>query len=129
VASIFTQIIERKLPCHKIYENDSFLSFLDINPIKLGHTLVIPKQEVGYIFDLDDTTYQGLMAFAKPIAVAIKVALPCARIGVIVAGYEVPHAHVHLIPTDSMADFSFANAQRATDVQLAEVADKIRRQL
>merc|ERR1712098_740104 len=85
-----------------------------MGPIKLGRTLVIPKQEVGYIFDLDDTTYQGLMAFAKPIAVAIKVALPCARIGVIVAGYEVPHAHVHLIPTDSMADFSLREKKTAT---------------
>lgn len=129
MASVFAQIVEGKLPCHKIYENDSFLAFLDINPIKLGHTLVIPKQEIDYIFDLDDTNYQGLVALAKPIAVAIKVALSCARVGVIVAGYEIPHAHVHLIPTDSMADFSFANAQRATDVQLAEVADKIRQQL
>ena len=129
MASIFTQIVEGKLPCHKICENDSFLAFLDINPIKLGHTLVIPKQEIDYIFDLDDTIYQGLMSFAKPIAVAIKVALSCSRVGVVVAGYEVPHAHVHLVPTDSMADFSFANAQRATEVQLAEIADKIHRQL
>ena len=102
LASVFAQIVEGKLPCHKIYENDSFLAFLDINPIKLGHTLVIPKQEIDYIFDLDDTIYQGLVACAKPIAVAIKGALSCARVGVIVAGYEIPHAHVHLIGGKSL---------------------------
>jgi histidine triad (HIT) family protein len=129
MASIFTQIVEGNLPCHKICENDSFLAFLDINPIKPGHSLVIPKKEVDYLFDLEDDLYRGLMAFAKPVAEAIRAAVSCQRVGVIVAGYEVPHAHVHLIPTESMADFSFALARRASDPDLAKVAESIRQQL
>lgn len=127
--SIFTQIAEGQLPCHKIAENADYLAFLDINPINLGHTLVIPKEEVDYVFDLDDECFQGLMAFTKPVAMAIKQAVSCQRVGMIVAGYEIPHAHVHLIPTNSMTDLSFSQARSASNDQLATVAEKIRKQL
>ena len=127
--SIFTQIAEGQLPCHKIAENADYLAFLDINPINLGHTLVIPKEEVDYIFDLDDKCFQGLMAFTKPLAIAIKQVVSCQRVGMIVAGYEIPHAHVHLVPTDSMTDLSFSQARSVTNDQLAVVAKKIRKQL
>jgi histidine triad (HIT) family protein len=113
----------------KIAENADYLAFLDINPINLGHTLVIPKEEVDYVFDLDDECFQGLMAFTKPVAMAIKQALSCQRVGMIVAGYEIPHAHVHLIPTNSMTDLSFSQARSASNDQLATVAEKIRKQL
>jgi len=129
MTSIFTQIVEGQLPCHKIAENADYLAFLDINPINLGHTLVIPKEEVDYVFDLDDECFQGLMAFTKPVAMAIKQALSCQRVGMIVAGYEIPHAHVHLIPTNSMTDLSFSQARSASNDQLATVAEKIRKQL
>jgi histidine triad (HIT) family protein len=127
--SIFSRIVAGEIPAHKIAETDEFLAFLDIQPNAVGHTLVIPKQEVDYIFDLDAATYSGLMAFAKTVAVAIEKAVPCKRIGVAVVGLEVPHAHVHLIPLNSMADMNFHNKLKQSEEQLAATAEKIRAQL
>lgn len=109
MASIFSKIVAGEIPCYKIAENDNYLAFLDIFPLRKGHTLVIPKKEVDYIFNLDDQTYEGLMHFTKQIAEAIKQAIPCNRVGVAVIGLEVPHAHVHLIPINSENDMNFAN--------------------
>ena len=108
MASIFTRIVNGEIPCYKIAENEDFLAFLDIMPLTKGHTLVIPKKEVDYIFDLDDTLYTGLMQFSKQVAVAIKKAIPCERIGMAVVGLEVPHAHVHLIPVNHVSDMDFS---------------------
>lgn len=107
MASLFTRIVQGEIPCYKVAENDEFLAFLDIRPRKAGHTLVIPKQEVDYIFDLDDSTYLKLMAFAKKVAKALEQEVDCKRIGVAVIGLEVPHTHVHLIPIDAIADVDF----------------------
>lgn len=109
MASIFSRIVAGEIPCYKVAENAHYLAFLDISPLKKGHTLVIPKQEVDYIFDLDKDTYAGLMDFAREVAVAIKQAVPCNRVGVCVIGLEVPHAHVHLIPINSESDMNFRN--------------------
>ena len=98
MASIFTKIINEEIPCYKIAESANYFAFLDINPWSEGHTLVIPKKEIDYIFDLDNETYEGLMKFSKQVAHAIEKAIPCKRVGVLVEGLEVPHAHVHLIP-------------------------------
>ena len=108
MASIFTRIVNGEIPCYKIAENEDFLAFLDIMPLTKGHTLVIPKKEVDYIFDLDDTLYAGLMQFSKQVAVAVKKAIPCERIGMAVVGLEVPHAHVHLIPVNHVSDIDFS---------------------
>ncbi|MCF8223270.1 MAG: HIT family protein [Bacteroidales bacterium] len=107
--SIFTRIVRGEIPCYKIAENDDFLAFLDINPLKKGHSLVIPKKEVDYIFDLDEDSLAGMTLFSKKVAHAIEKVVPCNRIGVVVLGLEVPHAHIHLIPIDSEADVSFSN--------------------
>lgn len=109
MASIFTMIVEGKIPSYKIAEDDNYYAFLDINPLAKGHTLVIPKKEVDYIFDLNDETYLGLCAFAKKVAVAIKKAIPCQRVGVAVLGMEVPHTHIHLVPLQSENDLNFKN--------------------
>lgn len=124
--TIFSKIINGEIPCHKIAENDDFLAFLDVFPCAVGHTLVIPKKEVDYIFDLEDELYIGLMKFAKSIEPAIKKAIPCKRIGVAVIGLEVPHAHVHLIPLNSMSDMDFNDKLKVTQEELAETAEKIR---
>ncbi|WP_460966819.1 HIT family protein [Spirosoma migulaei] len=124
--SIFSRIVAGEIPAHKIAETDNYLAFLDVMPTATGHTLVIPKKEVDYIFDLDDELYIGLMAFAKKIAPAIEKAIPCIRIGVAVIGLEVPHAHVHLIPLNSMADMNFYNKLKPTQAELTETAEKIR---
>ncbi len=130
MATIFSNIIAGDIPAHKIAENENFLAFLDISPLVLGHVLVIPKQEVDYIFDIEDELYQGLMLFAKKIALAIKKAYPCERVGVAVIGLEVPHAHVHLIPINKMDDMNFANPKlKLSQEQLAEVAAKIKAEL
>lgn len=126
MASIFTRIINGEIPCHRLAENDRFLAFLDIRPIHAGHALVIPKQEIDYLFDLPDDLLGDLMKFAKPIAKAIQRVVPCERVGVIVAGLEVPHAHVHLVPFESIGQLSFANAEAADHKDLAELAAKIR---
>jgi histidine triad (HIT) family protein len=109
MASVFSKIVAGEIPCYKVAENEHFLAFLDIFPLKKGHILVIPKKEVDYIFDLDSDTYSGLMNFAKNVAIAIKKVVPCNRIGISVVGLEVPHAHVHLIPINSVNDMNFSN--------------------
>lgn len=124
--SIFTKIVKGEIPAHKIAENERFLAFLDVFPTTKGHTLVIPKEQIDYIFDLNDDLYLGLMAFAKEVAKAIKKAVPCNRVGVAVVGLEVPHAHVHLIPLNSMQDMNFANKQEFSKEEMEEVAEKIR---
>lgn len=127
MASIFSKIVAGDIPAHKVAETEDFLAFLDISPLVLGHTLVIPKKEVDYIFDVDDELYQGLMLFAKQVAGGIKKACPCDRVGVAVIGLEVPHAHVHLIPINQMNDMNFANPKlKLSQEELAEVATKIR---
>jgi len=126
MASIFTKIINGEIPCHKIAESDDYFAFLDINPVQKGHTLVIPKKEVDYIYDLDPATLAGLHIFAQHVAVAIKKAIPCNRIGVTVIGLEVPHAHIHLIPINALADMDFKKKQNLSADELAEIARSIR---
>lgn len=127
MASIFTKIIKGEIPCHKIAENDQFLAFLDISPLQKGHTLVIPKKEVDYIFDIEDQLLADMMVFAKSVSTKIKSVIPCNRIGVAVVGLEVPHAHIHLIPISKMDDMNFANEKLQLDQEeLARIAQKIR---
>ena len=109
MSSIFTKIVQGKIPCYKIAEDDKFLAFLDVNPNAKGHTLCIPKQEINKIFDIEDELYLGLMQFSKKIAVALEKAVPCKRVGMAVIGLEVPHAHVHLIPLNEMDEMRFQN--------------------
>lgn len=125
-ASIFTKIVNGEIPAYKLAEDDRYLAFLDVFPTTKGHTLVIPKQQIDYIFDLDDELYLGLMAFAKKVAAAVEKAVPCKRIGVAVVGIEVPHAHVHLIPLNSMQDMNFANKKQFRKEEFEDVAQKIR---
>jgi len=107
MASIFTRIVKGEIPCYKVAENDRFLAFLDINPLAVGHTLVIPKKEKDYIFDIDDAQYQELFLFAKKVALAVENVIPCQRIGIAVIGLEVPHAHIHLVPLQTVYDIDF----------------------
>lgn len=109
--SIFSKIIAGEIPCYKIAENADFIAFLDVFPLKKGHVLVVPKKEIDYIFDLDNETYLGLMSFSKMVATAIKKTISCNRVGVCVIGLEVPHAHVHLIPINTVSDMNFSNAK------------------
>ena len=127
MSSIFSKIIAGQIPCYKIAENDKYIAFLDVFPLKKGHTLVVPKQETDYIFDLDNNTYIGLMAFSKEIAIAIKKAIPCNRLAVNVFGLEVPHAHVHLIPMNTMNDVNFSNEKlKLSKEEFEEIASNIR---
>ncbi|WP_347159000.1 HIT family protein [Pontibacter chitinilyticus] len=126
--SIFTKIINGDIPAYKVAEDNRFLAFLDVFPTTKGHTLVIPKQQVDYLFDLDDELYLGLMAFSKKVATAVEKAVPCKRIGVAVVGLEVPHAHVHLIPLNTMQDMNFSNKQQFSKEEFEEIARKIREQ-
>ena len=126
MTSLFTKIIKGEIPCHKICEDDRFLAFLDIRPINPGHTLVIPKKEINYIFDVEDPLLSAMIIFAKRVAHAIKDEVECLRIGVMVAGLEVPHAHIHLIPIQKIADLNFANAKSMDNNSLAEIAERIR---
>ena len=126
MASIFTKIINGEIPCHKIAETEDFFAFLDVFPCAPGHTLVVPKKEVDYLFDLSDELYLGLMAFAKSLEPAIRKAVPCKRVGVAVIGLEVPHAHVHLIPMNSMNDMNFNSKIKISQEELAEIAGKIK---
>jgi histidine triad (HIT) family protein len=107
MATIFTKIINGEIPCYKIAEDERFFAFLDINPLKAGHTLVVPKNETDYLFDLDDNTLAGIIIFSKKVSKAIKDVVPCNRIGIAVIGLEVPHAHIHLVPMDTMEDVNF----------------------
>ncbi|PRY53623.1 histidine triad (HIT) family protein [Arcticibacter pallidicorallinus] len=111
MSSIFSKIVSGEIPAYKVAEDADCLAFLDISPLTRGHVLVIPKQEVDYIFDLDDDAYTGLMLFAKKVALSIRKVIPCERVGITVMGLEVPHAHVHLIPMNSMGDMNFASAK------------------
>lgn len=130
MASIFTKIINGEISSHKIAEDDNFYAFLDIFPLKEGHTLVIPKKEVDYMFDLDDELLANLHVFAKKIAKAIEKAIPCERIASAVIGLEVPHAHLHLIPINTMSDCNFANPKlQLSQEELAETANKIKAHL
>ena len=126
MSTIFTKIVKGEIPCHKVAEEDQYLAFLDINPLAKGHTLVIPKEEVDYIFDIEDNLYLGLMLFSKKVALAIEQVIDCERIGVAVVGLEVPHAHVHLIPINHIEDISFAKPKlQLSNEELAEVSQKI----
>lgn len=109
MASIFTRIIKGEIPSHKIAEDDKHFAFLDINPLTKGHTLVVPKREVDYIFDLEEKELGELHMFSQKVAIALKRVVPCVRVGVTVIGLEVPHAHIHLIPFNSMSDMNFSN--------------------
>jgi histidine triad (HIT) family protein len=126
MATIFTRIIKGEIPCYKIAEDDSYFAFLDINPLKAGHTLVVPKEETDYLFDLEDDQLSGLIIFSKKVAEAIKAAIPCNRIGVAVLGLEVPHAHIHLVPMDSMDDVNFKNPKLSfSPEEFKAIASKI----
>lgn len=127
--TLFTRIVSGEIPCHKICEDERFLAFLDIRPINPGHTLVIPKKEIDYFFDLDDAMMGSIMVYAKKVARAIKKTVECRRVGVMVAGIEVPHAHVHLVPIQSVGDLNFARAKPADNKELAQMAGKIRKNL
>lgn len=127
MASIFSKIVAGEIPCHKIAESDDYLAFLDINPIVKGHTLVIPKMETDYIFDLEDDVLGGLMVFAKTVAKAIDQAIPSKRIGLMVVGTEVPHAHIHLVPFQRESDINIAKPKLTVSQEdLAAVAASIR---
>lgn len=130
MASIFSRIVAGEIPCYKIAEDDRFFAFLDINPLVKGHTLVIPKREVDYIFDLDDEELTGLHLFAARVARAQKAAFPCKRIGMAVLGMEVPHAHIHLIPLQRESDMLFSNPKLSfTPEEFAAIAETIREHL
>ena len=130
MATIFSRIVAGEIPRYKIAENEKFFSFLDINPLVKGHTLVIPKQEVDYIFDLSDEDMAEMTVFAKQIAVAIKKAFPCRKVGMAVLGLEVPHAHIHLVPMQSEKDLLFSNPKLSLPAEeMAKIAEAIRAQL
>ena len=129
MASIFSRIVNGEIPCYKIAETDQFLAFLDVRPQAKGHTLVIPKKEVDYIFDNDDETIAAMFVFAKKVGLAIEKVVPCVRIGIAVIGLEVPHTHVHLIPMNSMKDMKFNNSVEIPADEMRELAAKIAAQV
>jgi histidine triad (HIT) family protein len=130
MASLFTKIINREIPGYIVAEDERYIAFLDINPLVVGHTLVVPKKEVDYIFDIDDDTLAGLQLFSKKVARALKKAIPCKRIGVAVIGLEVPHTHVHLVPMNSMDDLNFTRPKlKPSKEELSAAAEKIRKGL
>ena len=126
MATIFTKIINGEIPCYKVAEDENYFAFLDINPLKAGHTLVVPKKETDYIFDLGDDQLAGIVLFSKKVAAAIKAAYPCNRIGVAILGLEVPHAHIHLVPMDTMEDVNFKNPKlKFSPEEFKEIAARI----
>lgn len=126
MATIFSRIVAGEIPCHKVAEDEEFFAFLDINPVAKGHTLVIPKTEVDYLFDIDDAKLGRMMAFAKRVARAQEAAIPCKRIGIAVMGLEVPHAHIHLIPITKESDMYFGGSKLSlSSEELAEIARQI----
>lgn len=130
MATIFSKIVAGEIPCYKIAENEKFFAFLDINPLVKGHTLVIPKQEVDYIFDLADEDLAEMQVFAKQVALAIGKAFPCVKVGQAVLGLEVPHAHIHLVPMQSEKDMLFSNPKlKLTPEEFIQVAEAIREKL
>ncbi len=127
MSSIFSKIVAGEIPCYKIAEDDQFLAFLDINPLAKGHTLVIPKKETDYIFDIEDDELGKMIVFSKKVAIAIKKIIPCSRIGLTVIGLEVPHAHIHLIPINEMNDMNFASAKlKLNKSDFLSIAESIR---
>ena len=130
MATIFSRIIAGEIPSYKVAEDENFYAFLDINPMSKGHTLVVPKVEEDYIFHLDDETYAGLALFAKKVAVGIEKAVPCTRVGMMVIGLEVPHAHIHLIPIQREGDMSLAKPKlKLSPEEMAEIAAEIRKNI
>lgn len=130
MSTIFSKIISGEIPCYKVAETDEFLAFLDINPLAKGHTLIIPKKEVDYIFNLDDETYTGLHLFAKIVAKAIGAAIPCKRVGTAVIGLEVPHTHIHLVPINFVGDINFSKPKLTfSDEEMKITASAIQAQL
>ena len=128
--SIFTKIVKGEIPSYKVYEDKNFLAFLDINPLKKGHTLVIPKKEVDYIFDIDSKEYQNLWDTAKKIALGMKKVIECNRISIVVMGLEVPHAHIHLIPLDSMQDIDFSQPKlNISNDEMVQIANRINKSI
>jgi histidine triad (HIT) family protein len=126
MATIFSRIIKGEIPCYKIAENDNYFAFLDINPLRAGHTLIVPKRETDYIFDLEDEYLAGMVVFSKKVAAAIRKAIPCNRIGVAILGLEVPHAHIHLVPMDTMDDINFKNPKlKFSPEEFKDIASKI----
>ena len=128
--TIFSKIVSGEIPCYKIAESDKFLAFLDVFPLAKGHTLVIPKKETDYIFDLDDDEFAGFQLFSKKVAKAVEKTIPCKRIGVAVIGLEVPHAHIHLIPLQNVSDINFSRPKLSfPKEEMEETAKKIRENL
>ena len=126
MATIFSKIIKGEIPSYKIAENEDYFAFLDINPLMGGHTLVVPKTETDYIFDLNDNDLSGMILFSKKVALGIEKAIPCARIGVAVLGLEVPHAHIHLVPMNTMGDLNFKNPKlKFTPEEFTKIAKRI----
>ena len=126
MGTIFTKIIKGEIPSYKVAENDDFFAFLDINPLSEGHTLVVPKTAVDYVFDIDDQTLGNMMIFAKKIAIAIKKNIACKRVGVAIIGLEVPHAHIHLVPINEVHDLNFKKEKlKLSSERFAEIAEKI----
>lgn len=125
MSSIFTRIVNGEIPCYKVAETKDFLAFLDVNPNAKGHTLCIPKVEIDKLFDLDEVTYTGLMEFARNVAIALEKAVPCNRVGISVIGLEVPHAHVHLIPLNSMDDARFISKVKMGKEEFEALAKRI----
>lgn len=130
MATVFSKIIKGEIPSYKIAEDENYYAFLDINPMVKGHTLIVPKQEIDYLFDLDNETLAGMMVFSKKVAEAIYKAVPCKRVGVMVLGLEVPHAHIHLIPLQKEGDANFANSKlKLTENEFIEIAQAIKNEL
>ena len=128
--SIFSKIVSGEISAHVVAETTEFMAFLDVNPLVMGHVLVIPKKEIDYIFDMDDESYFGLTLFAKIVATGLKKAFPCKKVGVAVIGLEVPHAHIHLIPMNNVSDMNFSKEKlKPTPEELAEAAAKIKAEL
>jgi histidine triad (HIT) family protein len=126
MATIFTRIVQGEIPCYRVAEDDNYLAFLDINPLQEGHTLVIPKREVNFIFDMDEELHAGLWTFARKVGRAIGKVVPCQRIGITVIGLEVPHAHIHLIPLRTMYDMDFRKPKLSyTPEEFLKIAEKI----
>jgi len=130
MGSIFLKIIDGEIPCYKVAENDDFLAFLDINPLAKGHTLVIPKKEIDYIFDIESPLFEAYFVFARNVAKAMKKVLPCVKIGITVIGLEVPHAHIHLVPINTIYDIDFKKDKLSfTPQEYKQIAEKIQQNL
>lgn len=130
MASLFTKIVNGEIPAWKVAEDDNYLAFLDIFPVAKGHTLVIPKREVDYLFDLDDESYVGLQLFAKKVALGLQKAIPCLKVGVMVLGLEVPHAHIHLVPMQTEADLlNFSKKLSFTKEEMAAITEAVAKEI